>query len=127
MRRRIATPTVWQLTDPVRQAVLVPRVTVARTPWRRALGLLGRRALAAGEGLWLEPCAAVHTWGMRFAIDAVFLDAGGTVMRVVTLSPWRMVWTPGARSVLELSAGAAAAAGLDAGRVVGLARTDAAA
>jgi uncharacterized membrane protein (UPF0127 family) len=44
------------------------RVTVADRWWRRAFGLMGRRHLAPGEGLLLEPCSSVHTLGMRFPI-----------------------------------------------------------
>jgi uncharacterized membrane protein (UPF0127 family) len=53
-------------------------------------GLLGRRSLSAGEGLLLRPAAAIHTAFMRFAIDAVFLDREGVVLRVAhDLAPWR--------------------------------------
>jgi uncharacterized membrane protein (UPF0127 family) len=46
------------------------------TGWlRRTIGLLGRDGLEAGEGLWLERCWGVHTVGMRFSLDILFLDA----------------------------------------------------
>ncbi len=76
----------------------------------RTRGLLGRRGLEPGEGLWLRPCRQVHTMFMRFAIDAVFLDRELTVVGVCSpLAPWRLspiFWR--ARSCLELAAGAAA-------------------
>ena len=55
---------------------------------------------------------------MRFAIDAVFVDADGRVTKVVpNLKPWRVVWwAPGARDCLELAAGAAATERHPAGR-----------
>jgi uncharacterized protein len=70
-------------------------------------GLLGRKALAPDEGLLLTPETAVHTWFMRFAIDVVFLEADLTVLGMrEAVKPWRMTAWRGARSVLELPAGA---------------------
>ncbi|MBO0702603.1 MAG: DUF192 domain-containing protein, partial [Candidatus Dormibacteraeota bacterium] len=58
----------------------------------RGVGLLGRDALEPGTGLWIHPCKSIHTFGMRFSIDAVFLDRRHRVVRVVAgLRPWRMV------------------------------------
>jgi uncharacterized membrane protein (UPF0127 family) len=52
---------------------------------------------------------SVHTWFMRFAIDAVFCDRDGVVLHVARgLRPWRIAARRGARSVLELPEGAAA-------------------
>lgn len=73
----------------------------------RLLGLIPRRSFGQEEGLWLEPCAMIHMCFMSFAIDAVFLDRAGRVLRVVeNLRPWRVSpWVPGARGVLELPSG----------------------
>ncbi len=85
---------------------LFERVVVADRPFRRMKGLLGRSGLAPGEGILLRPASSIHTWFMRFPIDAVFLDAEGRVLRVAsTLKPWRAAGCRGARAVLELSAG----------------------
>lgn len=85
------------------------RIRVARRWHQRALGLLATPHLDFPVGLWIEPCNSVHMFGMRFAIDAVFLDAGGKVLRIVPqLRPWRMAGCRGARTVLELRAGLAA-------------------
>jgi len=74
--------------------------------WARARGLLGVRHLAASDALWLIPCRAVHTIGMRIAIDVVFLDARGKVLAVVTnLLPYRLAICWRAASALELAAG----------------------
>jgi len=100
-----------------RGAVLATRATVADSFWSRFRGLLGRRELADGEGLVIEPCSSVHMEGMRFAIDALHLDRAGTVLRVVPeLRPNRfgpLVWR--SHTVLELPAGTAAATGTVAG------------
>ncbi|RJQ12607.1 MAG: DUF192 domain-containing protein [Dehalococcoidia bacterium] len=94
--------------------VLCHRGAVARTPIARLRGLLGRATLSPGEGLLLRPCNGIHTLGMRFAIDVLFLDAEGLVVRVEpSLQPGRMVpWVRGARQALELPSGVVQAAGV---------------
>jgi uncharacterized protein len=88
------------------QSTVASRVEVAdRGPVRRR-GLLGRRSLAEDEGLWIVPCEAVHTFGMRFAIDLVFLDRRNVVRKVrSSVPPWRLSGCLRAHSVLELAAG----------------------
>lgn len=88
-------------------AVVADHVSVASRHIDRAIGLLTRTHLAQGEGLWITPCRGVHTWGMRFPIDIVALDASGRVVDAVsTLRPWRIrLPRRGAFSVLELAAG----------------------
>jgi uncharacterized membrane protein (UPF0127 family) len=82
------------------------RCTVADTPLTRLKGLLGRSELPRGEGLLLRPASAVHTWFMRFPIDAVFVDRDLVVVDVAAeLRPWRAAGRRGARAVLELPAG----------------------
>ena len=87
--------------------IVANRVTVASRRLDRAVGLLGRSHLEAGEALWITPCHGVHTWFMRFSIDIIAMDADGVVVDAVsTLKPWRMrLPKPGAYSVLELRAG----------------------
>jgi uncharacterized membrane protein (UPF0127 family) len=71
-------------------------------------GLLGRKSLRSGEGLLLRPAPSVHTFFMRFPIDAVFLDRAGTVLKVrAELRPWRVAACRGAHATLELPAGEA--------------------
>lgn len=85
--------------------VLVSRCHVAERWSARLVGLLGTADLNADEGLWLAPCASVHTWGMRIAIACVFVDDQGHVLRVVDpLPPWRVVSCRGAAAVLETAA-----------------------
>jgi hypothetical protein len=72
--------------------------------------------LEPGEGLLLRPASAVHTWFMRFPIDAVFLDRGLVVLGIShALEPWRAAGRRGARAVLELPAGECARRGLAVG------------
>lgn len=89
------------------------RVALADRWWSRALGLLATRRLDRIDGLWLSPCAAVHMVGMAYALDVVFLDAAGSVLRVVPgLRPWAAAACRGARQTLELRAGLAEALGI---------------
>ena len=96
--------------------MLVATLFVADRPWSRFRGLLGRDSIDRDEGLLIEPCSSVHMLGMRFAIDAVFLDRTGRVLRVTEqLKPWRMAACKGSKRVLELPAGRAREVGLAVG------------
>jgi uncharacterized membrane protein (UPF0127 family) len=75
-----------------RQAFLATALAVADTHWTRLRGLLGLRRddFRNGSGLWIVPCHGVHTLGMGFAIDVVYLDGSLTVVHVQhDLKPWR--------------------------------------
>ncbi|MHB8509977.1 MAG: DUF192 domain-containing protein [Candidatus Dormibacteria bacterium] len=87
--------------------MLANDLEVARNPWSRFMGLMGRPRLETGRGLWLEPCGSIHMFFMRFAIDAVFVDRQGRVLRVLeNLKPWRISpIVKHARAVIELPAG----------------------
>src|SRR3954469_473321 len=89
------------------------RCLVADRPLARMKGLLGRRDLPAGEGVWIRPTASIHMLFMRFAIDALFLDREGVIVKIVPgLRPWRMASSARARSVIELRAGEAERRGI---------------
>jgi len=105
---RAMDPRYFSTFNRTRGVGVAARVLKADDYAARSRGLLGRESLAAGEGLWLVPCPMIHTFFMRFAIDALFLDRGLKVLRVLeTLKPWRVSpWVWGAHSVLELAAGA---------------------
>ena len=77
-------------------------IVVARGP-RRLLGLIGRRSLPAGVALEIPRCRSVHTFGMRFPLDLVWLDGERRVVRIDrAVRPWRVRSCRQARSVLEL-------------------------
>jgi hypothetical protein len=81
-------------------------VEIAATRTTRRRGLLGRERLDDTAALLLAPCAAVHTAGMRFAIDVVFVDRQGYAVKVVrNLQPWRIALAAGGRAVIEMAAG----------------------
>lgn len=79
----------------------------------RLLGWAGRRRIPDDQALWLVPCRAVHTVGMRVALDLVFLDHTGRILRIDSrVAPCRARWHRCAHSVLEMGAGAARGLGL---------------
>jgi uncharacterized protein len=78
-------------------------VPVAVTPGSRLLGLAGLAVGEAGAGLLLPRCASVHTFGMRFDLDVLFLDRRGRPLAVsLGVPPRRLLWHPGATAVLEI-------------------------
>ncbi len=87
-------------------------VARADTWLAKGWGVLGRRTLPLGEGLWLPGVASVHTVGVRFALDLLFLDAElRTVAAAPNVPPGRwLVQAAGAAHTLELGAGTLAAA-----------------
>jgi len=97
----------WCIYNRSREIVLARRGRAATSYWSRLVGLMGRARLEADEALWLQPCNWVHTLGMRFAIDVLYLDRQGQVLRAIPeLVPQRLgppVWP--ARAVVELPAG----------------------
>ena len=81
-------------------------VEIPETMRERARGLRGRDAPGSDEGLLLRRCRSVHTFGMRFSIDAVLLDRDDRVIGVACLSPNRVLLPrQHVRSVLEVAAG----------------------
>ena len=81
-------------------------IELANTRATRRRGLLGRDGLPPGSALVLTPCNAIHTIGMRFAIDVVFVDSHGRVRKVVqNLRSWRMAVSPLSRATIEFPAG----------------------
>ncbi|MEA2643645.1 MAG: uncharacterized protein QOG08_671 [Chloroflexota bacterium] len=90
--------------------VLADQLEVPRTFVGRGIGLMFRRRLDPGRGMWINPCegGSIHMLFMRFAIDAVFLDRQERVKKVIPNLPawYGVVWLVwGAQSVLELPAG----------------------
>ena len=80
---------------------------VAERFTERLRGLIGRNGLESGKGMLIVRCNCIHTFFMRFPIDATFLDRNGEVVRTVrNIRPWRP-WVWGgwrAKSVLETAA-----------------------
>jgi len=89
----------------VRDGDVLAAAELAHTAGARRRGLARRDSFAGA--LVLRPCRNVHTVGMRFPIDVAFCDAGGVVLRTVTLTPRRVSpFVRKAAFVIEAEAGA---------------------
>jgi uncharacterized membrane protein (UPF0127 family) len=80
---------------------------VADSASTRLVGLLRDNSLAQGDGLWIVPCNSIHSFGMKFIFDAIFLDKKLRVVHLVReMKPWRISKIAfSAHSVLELPPG----------------------
>ena len=97
----------------------IARAWKAESAWERVRGLLGRPRLQPGEALLLEPCGAVHTFGMGYALDLAFLDRDGRICKVAYgVRPGRLAASLRARATLELATGMLAASGLKLGDAI---------
>ena len=105
--------TSTQLIEPSSGRILADSLDRPRTFIGRGIGLMFRRSLPAGRGMLIDPCNGIHMLFMRFAIDAVFLDRRGRVVRAISeLRPWRATrFHLGAVQVVELPAGSLARSG----------------
>lgn len=106
LKRGLGNPAevVISVSNLTRQTHIADRVQIAGNGRVRRKGLLGRKCLEDGEGLWIVPCEAVHTFGMRFAIDLVYLDRKHRVIKTTSqMRPWRASACLTAHSVIELA------------------------
>lgn len=105
-RRRLATAAARLESLPVVELPDGLRVYEARTWAARRDGLSGLQELPEHLGLWIAPCRSIHTVGMRFALDLVWLDAEKAVSGIVAgVPPHRQRTSWRARSVIEVAAG----------------------
>jgi hypothetical protein len=92
-----------------RTTYLATDLLIARTHWSRFRGLMATDSsrFSRGQGLWISPSRGIHTFAMRFPIDAVYLDRERIVIHMEEgLKPWRMAAVRiRAASVLELPMG----------------------
>jgi uncharacterized membrane protein (UPF0127 family) len=104
--RRAKPNSPMRISNLTREVILAHRVEVADHGATRRKGLLGRSGLPAGEGLWIVPCESVHTFGMKFPIDLVYLDRNKRVKKIRSgVPPWRLSACLSAHSVVELASG----------------------
>ena len=102
----LAQPERLHVINVTRSTELASHAEAAKSGGKRSRGLLGRRGLASGEGMWIVPCEAIHTFFMRFKIDLVYLDRRNQIKKVVSsVPPWRFSACLSAYSVLELPSG----------------------
>ena len=100
-----------------RGCVLGEEIRSAVTFFLRLKGLIRTDGLATGEGLWISPCTGIHSFGMRFVFDALFLGPDrkvvGMYRRFRRNRMSRVFWD--ARGVLELPAGTIERTGTEVG------------
>src|SRR5271167_3285657 len=95
-----------RVSNQTKNRVLADRADIADTSRKRRTGLLKHTGLAAGEGLWIAPSEGVHTFGMKFPIDVVFLTRKKKILKVrPNMVRSRIAFSFRAHSVLELPAG----------------------
>jgi uncharacterized protein len=105
-----------RVTNITRGTLLADCAEFADTGAKARTGLLKQSSLAPGEGLWIAPCEAVHTFGMRFPIDVVFVSRKKKVVKIrPNLVRGRIAFSIRASSVLELPAGRLAETGTQCG------------
>lgn len=86
--------------------VVADKAGVADTSAKRRTGLLKHTGLASGEGLWIKPSEGVHTFGMKFAIDVIFVSKKGMVVKLrPNMVKRRISLCLRAKSVVELPVG----------------------
>ena len=107
-----------------RQTVLADRALVADSSQTRRTGLLKHSSLEAGEGLWIVPCEGVHTFGMKFPIDVVFINKKRVVVKVrKNMVQRRIAFSLRAHSVLEVPVGVIEQSGTEPGDQLELVRS----
>jgi len=96
-----------KVTNTTRGTTVGDKVELADTSLKRMFGLLGRRGLDAGGGLWIKPSSGVHTVGMAFKIDVVGLDRDLKVIKLWRcIPPFRVTSVSmKVKSVVELPCG----------------------
>jgi hypothetical protein len=96
----------WALLNARTERILATRIETAFDSPTRRKGLLGRASLGDGVAIILAPCSGIHTFFMRFAIDAAFVARDGVVLATCPdLPAWRMRIALRAFAVVELAAG----------------------
>lgn len=107
---------VLQITNSRNGAQLTTHAGIANTSALRRRGLLEHISLEEGDGLWIAPCEAVHTFAMKFPIDVLYLSKDKRVLKIRHSMPKsRISFCLSAHSVLELPAGHAAKTGTQVG------------
>lgn len=96
------------ITNITKGTVVADHVRPADTFWRRLKGLLGTSSLLRGHGLVIKPCSSVHTFGMNYPIDVLFVDGHHRIIKVVeNMLPGKVSMALGSQYVVELPAGTA--------------------
>lgn len=101
---------LFTVLNSTRQTIIASCVQLAETPRARRVGLLKHERLEWGQGLYIPgrkwlPLMAIHTYQMKFSINAFFLDNHNRVVALFAIPPNRIACVFGARGVLETAEG----------------------
>jgi len=109
--------TDYQLRHVASGEPVINNIKIANTCISRLLGLLPKSYLGREDGLWILPCTSIHTVGMRFSIDVIFLDKNFKIIKLrKNLKPFRFCFSfRNTHSVLELSSGVIESCNLNCG------------
>lgn len=89
-----------------RNTTVVAQEERAITFWSRFKGLLFTNILSCGQEILIRPCASIHTIGMPYCIDILFIDRADRVVKtVVGLKPYRFAGCAGSAYVIEVPTG----------------------
>lgn len=104
---------LYHFRNKTRSISIADRAVIAKSFFARARGLLGTDSLEPGQGLFLVPCNSIHMFGMRYAIDAIFVDKNLVVVEILhSIQPGKTskLYSK-AHSCLEIPAGRASETG----------------
>ena len=80
-----------QIINKTRNTLIADNAVMAASLFSRMKGLLGKHSLNKGEALILNPCNSIHTFFMRFTIDALFVDKEGRIIQACeNIKPYRI-------------------------------------
>ena len=89
-----------------RQSLLVEQGEIALCFWSRFKGLLFKSAFSAGQGILIKPCSSIHTIGMSYPIDVLFMDRADRVTKIVVgMKPYGIASCSGSAYVIEVPIG----------------------
>lgn len=89
-----------------RQRTLAEQGKMAINFWSRFKGLLFTNNFSAGQGILIKPCFSIHTIGMSYCIDILFIDSADTIVKmVVGMKPYRFASCAGSAYVIEVPTG----------------------
>jgi len=63
--------------------IIASKVTIADTFLSRLIGLLNKKELPDNTGLWIIPCNSIHTFGLKFNIDVIFLNKDNVIVYLI--------------------------------------------
>ena len=96
-----------KLLNKTKNQIVATHVEFADTFLKRAIGLLGHKSLDKENCMWFDDCVWIHTFGMRFSLDVIFVDKNMVVKKVLrNVRPGRITMPVfSASSAFEFSAG----------------------